>query len=340
MLKNFKIGFIGAGGQALEQIESVNDSKLGKVAAVCDLDLEKVHILREKYNIPIFTCYQQMIQSVQLDAVFICLPHNAHFSATMFALKNGLHVIKEKPFALTVQEGQALVEESRKQKKALFTVMQRRHHSSYLVGKDWMSEIGTPYLYRGSYTFNGSPYDFGWRGIKEIAGGGAVLDMGYHIVDLIIWYLGIPTEVYAQLLNVARPDTHYETEDSAILTFGIRENLMGNLVLARASHPKGEQTYIHGTNGTLFVNRSQALLYDLEGNVRRKIDVQPSWSEDVIKQIDDIIEKILSGELEDGSSHLPHLYFVDAAYRSHLLGEPVRVYTNPFWITKRARGVL
>lgn len=339
MSRQFKIGFIGAGDQALEQMKAVHFSRSGRLGAVCDTNVGKAIQAGLAYQVPYFSSYQNMIHKADLDAVFICVPHNIHRSATLYALSHGLHVIKEKPFATTVNEGQELVEQARKCNRSLITVMQRRHHESYQAGKEFVEYIGKPFLFRGSYTFNGGPYDFGWRGLKRIAGGGAVLDMGYHMLDIIIWYLGIPTQVFAHLSNIARPDVTYETEDSAILTFKIKDDLMGSLVLTRASQPKEEHIYVHGTKGTLHINRYNVVLYDLDGFVRKHMKVDQEWRLSVSKQIDHFISRVINGEMDDGSSHLPHLHFVEVAYRSHSLGEPVRVFTNPFWITKKVKEV-
>ncbi|MBH8601384.1 Gfo/Idh/MocA family protein [Thermoactinomyces sp. CICC 23799] len=336
-MASFKIGFIGAGSQALEQMKTIHFSRLGTLAAVCDPNIGRAIQAGRTYQIPYFSSYQNMIAQTDLDAVFICTPHNSHFAAASYALTHQLHVIKEKPFACTVTEGQELVELARRNQKSLITVMQRRYHECYQTGKELLKSIGDPFFFRGSYSFNGGPYDFGWRGIKSIAGGGAILDMGYHMIDLIIWYLGLPTQVYAQMSNIARPDVSYETEDTATLSFRINHQLIGTLDLTRASQPKEEQIYVHATKGTLYANRYNLIIYNLDGSVRTHVKINQDWSVSIQKQIDHFIENALNGKIDDGSSHLPHLHLVEAAYRSSQLGEPVFVYTNPFWLAGHAR---
>lgn len=340
MSKPLKVGFIGAGGQAMEQIKVIKSSNFVEISSVCDINAEKAQNVGLKYNIPFYTNYEDMIKKEQLDVVFICLPHNLHKEATIFALSNNLHVIKEKPFALTVNEGEELVQQARRKTRSILTIMQRRGHHTYILGKKLMNEIGEPFLFRVHYSFNGGPYDFGWRGKREIAGGGAILDMGYHMLDLIIWYFGIPTQIFTQMTNVARPDTFYDTEDSAVLTMKKGKSLMGNLVLTRASQPKDEQVIIHGTKGTLKINRQNVYLYDLDGNVCVHITTNKDWTFSTRKQIDAFAQKILNGQLEDSSSHMVHLKLLESAYQSERLGRPVHPSLAPFKFLQGKKEVL
>jgi predicted dehydrogenase len=324
MSKSFRIGFIGAGRQAREEMFLVEKSNFGKVSAVCDIDEKAAQSLSTNYSIPYYQDYKIMIDRENLDGVFICVPHNDHFSISMYALQKNLHVIKEKPFALSVKDGVELVSTSKRMKKSILTMMQRRGQPSYQEGKRLLDQIGKVFLFRSFYTFNGGPYDYGWRGINHISGGGTVIDMGYHIIDLVIWYLGLPNFVYAQLTNFARPDVSYETEDSALITFRLPKS-MGSIVLTRASHPKEEKSYIHGTKGTLIVDRQSVKVIALNGEVFYSEKFDNDWSTSIVNQLDEFICKVKSGGYVDSSYQIDHLILLESIYRSQKTGmsEPV-----------------
>jgi predicted dehydrogenase len=327
MSQSFRIGFIGAGRQAVEEMSLVVESNFGEVASVCDIDEKAAQCLAASYSIPYYQDYKVMIDQENLDGVFICVPHNDHFPISMYALQKNLHVIKEKPFALSVKDGLELVSTSKRMKKSILTMMQRRGHSSYQEGKNLLDQIGKVFLFRGFYTFNGGPYDYGWRGINRISGGGTVIDMGYHILDLVIWYLGLPNFVYAQLTNFARPDASYETEDSALITFRLPKS-MGSIVLTRASHPKEEKIYIHGIKGTLIVDRQSVKVIALNGEVVYSQRFEKDWSNSIINQLDEFISTVMIGGYVDSSDQMDHLILLESIYRSQKSGMSEPVISN------------
>lgn len=327
--KFFRIGFVGLGGQAREQIEHVKFTKYGIVTAICDKNEEMLKNLPNYLeDVAVFMDYKEMISQTELDAVFICVPHDLHKEIALYALSHGLHVIKEKPFACNYEDGSKIVQAANLHKKSVITLTQRRFHNSYLKAKEMLNELGKIFLIKGEYTFNGGPYDFGWRGIKDIAGGGAILDMGYHVLDLIIWYFGLPIEVNAYISNTARPNVKYETEDTAILMFKTQNGAMGSLDLSRATQPKREELFIHGSNGVLNITRTKVELINLDGNIIKVINSDRSWDGPIRTQIDDFIEKISNGIMQDGSSHLDHLILCDGAYKSDQENQTVKLKNN------------
>lgn len=318
-----KVGFVGAGHQAQEQIRILQSSKVVKVSAVSDIHADRSRNVGTKYQIPYYTDYEKMIHQESLDIVYICLPHHLHQKATQYSLLKGLHVVKEKPFALSVNEGKKLIHYAAKKQRSIFTLMQRRGHSTYKLGKKLLEEIGNPYLFRVHYSFNGGPYDFGWRGKKAIAGGGAILDMGYHMLDVILWYFEMPSQVFAYTTQVARPDVLYETEDLAVLMMKKGNSLMGSLVLTRASHPKDEQIVIYGTKGSMKVSRQDVYLWDLAGNQILHVSARTDWQRAIQTQLDTFAIKVLNGQIDHGSYHLQHVQLLEAAYLSQQSGNPV-----------------
>ena len=220
MTTKINVGFIGFGGQAEEQFDLITKTRHGSVVAITEIDPLRRDYVRNKFPaVSVYSNYKDMIGSEKLKVVYVCVPHSLHKEICMYAIKCGLNIIKEKPFTMNSTEALELTEMIKKSNVSVLNLMQRRQHSAYTWASHHLDCLGNIFLFQGTYTFNGGPYNYGWRGVKAISGGGAIIDMGYHILDMILWFFGRPESVFAVSTNKSRADVEYETEDSAILTF-------------------------------------------------------------------------------------------------------------------------
>lgn len=318
-----RVGFIGFGGQAAEQAEFVNQTESGVVVAISDVNLAiKDSMLDEFLALPFYVDYKEMILSEDLDVVFIAIPHYLHAEASMFAIEHGVEVIKEKPLAMNMLEGQQIVNLSKQKQVSIKTLTQRRQHDAFIFGKSLLSKLGDVNLIKAEYTFNGGPYDYGWRGIQRIAGGGAAFDMGYHILDVLLWYFDTPKYVNALLKSDSRKDVSYETEDSGIISFVTNSGALGNVFLSRATSPKKEELIIYGSEGILDISRSRVILKDQKGNLLIEKNFDKSWDNSIIGQLELFFE---DSSNEHGDEHLKHLRLLEAIYQSNDLLKTVEV---------------
>src|SRR5699024_6121621 len=97
----------------------------------------------------------------------------------------------------------------------------------------------------------------GWRGQNAEAGGGCIIDMGYHLIDMILWYFGLPDRVLADVSVEARPDREYDAEDTALVHFGYNSGLYGSVLLSRFIGPKTEQIRLVGNKGMVHLERGR-----------------------------------------------------------------------------------
>lgn len=213
-----RIGFIGAGGIAhrhfgvLEQFEDV------AIAAVADVDLSRATEAAARFGARAFDDAAHMMDEVDLDALYICVPPFAHGEPERLALDHGLPFFVEKPVALdvgTAEDVAAAVE-----RQGLVTAV--GYHWRYL---DTVDEIRgllahTPARLLSGYWLDSTPPPRWWW--KKGASGGQMLEQTTHLVDLARFLVGDVVRVYGQAGHVGRPDypeLDVATTSTATLTF-------------------------------------------------------------------------------------------------------------------------
>jgi len=175
-----------------------------QIIAICGRDIIKAKALAEKYDIPqAFDNTEDLYKICDLDLVINCTPNNLHYEYTMQALKNGCHVFCEKPPAMTAAEAHEMDALAKEKGKVLAYNFQRRQTSEYLLLKKYFQQgnLGEVYHIKANYLRRrGIP---GWGNFtnKTIQGGGALIDLGVHILDLALGIIGYqaPEKIVANI---------------------------------------------------------------------------------------------------------------------------------------------
>lgn len=192
-----RVGIIGAGGIAraahipnyLKHVDKV------KIVAVADVVRENAEQLASKFDIDnVFTSYDEMLNTVELDAVSVCTPNKFHAEATIAALKAGCHVICEKPPAMTVEEAEKMAATAQQAGKILTYGLHYRRTPEVEALKRFIDadELGGIYAARvHAIRRRGIP---GWGVFtnKELQGGGPLIDIGVHMLDTALYLMGYP----------------------------------------------------------------------------------------------------------------------------------------------------
>lgn len=202
MKQKLRVGIIGLGGicrcahmPAYEKMENV------EVAAICDILPEKIESFRQlfpKVEAPAFTDYKELLQVEGLDYVDICTPNYLHSVIAVDALHAGLHVFTEKPDAVSVEEALKMKQAAEETGKHLMVMRNNRYRPSSQFLKKYIEQgkMGEIYCGRcGWIRRRGIPGKGGWFTTKEQSGGGPLIDLGVHMIDLSIWLMGNPTPV-------------------------------------------------------------------------------------------------------------------------------------------------
>lgn len=310
---------IGLGHQAKEDhLPGLGESTLVDLVAVCDIDAERCADVAEQYGVPAYLDHIQLLDTVKPQMVIITLPHHLHFDVVTDAINRGCHVLKEKPFALSVKEATELGELASAARVHVMTTLQRRFNPIYTSFFQLVDQIGKPFLVNTNYTMYVPDPHVGWRGSRATAGGGCLIDMGYHMLDLLVWYVGMPSSVVATISATAIDDEDYDAEDTAILLLSWPGGIHGTCRVSRSLPPKTEVLRVVGTRGVVEVERGAIRRLASDGTVKEELLRDRAWGVAATSQIDHFARVIRGERTNPGSPeyHRQHAAIIEAAYES------------------------
>src|SRR5215211_897426 len=198
-----KVGIIGAGNIAQKShIPAFKNYKHPvELVSLFGRDLIRLEQVSKQFGIPkIYTSLDAMLLENELDVVSVCTPNNLHFDHVIKALEAGCHVLCEKPPALSYAEAKIMAARAKERGRFLAYNLHRRYLKETAIVKNYIDSgaFGQVYHIKASFVRRrGIP---GWGSFtnKEIQGGGALMDIGIHVLDLALYLLGYP-EVKAVL---------------------------------------------------------------------------------------------------------------------------------------------
>lgn len=196
-VKPLRVAVIGAGGIVTHgHIPSLRTIEGVEIVAVCDTNAERVAATAEKFGIPShYTDWQDVIARDDIDAVTIGVPNKFHAPISLAALQSGKHVMCEKPLAMDAVEGAEAVAAAEKAGK-VFAVNLTNRQRSEVQSLKRAAESGRfgdiYYINARLIRRTGIPGFGSWFTRKELAGGGALLDIGVHSLDMALYIAGFP----------------------------------------------------------------------------------------------------------------------------------------------------
>ncbi len=163
-------------------IPAIRASERGELTAVASRTLTSAQAYAAKWDIPqAFGSYEAMLDSDEVDAVYISLPNHLHAEWTIYALEHGKHVLCEKPFALTLDEVDAMASASQRTGYRLAEAFMYRHHPQTNIVKEWVVDgrLGDITILRGAFDFAMSDPAINVR-MRPEWGGGSLWDVGVY----------------------------------------------------------------------------------------------------------------------------------------------------------------
>jgi predicted dehydrogenase len=198
MAKTLKVGVIGT-GIGTYHIEGYLSHPQAEVVALCDINQIALELAGAKYCIPhLFTDYKRMLEMKELDAVSICVPNALHAPLAIAAFAAGKHVLCEKPLATDVKSGEKMVAAAKAAKKIFMIQFNNRYRPEGQLLKEYVDAgaLGNLYFARcGWIRRNGIPAWGNWFTQEQSSGGGSLIDLGVHMLDLTWWLMGRPQPV-------------------------------------------------------------------------------------------------------------------------------------------------
>lgn len=195
MKKKLKVGIIGCGGIANgKHMPSLDKIVEIEMVAFCDVDLEKAEVAAKKYGseeAKVYTDYKELLKDETIDVVHVCTPNRSHSSITVDVLESGKHVMCEKPMAKTSEEAGKMVEAANRTGKKLTIGYQNRFRvdSRYLKTTCENGELGEIYFAKAHAIRRRAVPTWGVFLNEFEQGGGPLIDIGTHALDLTLWML-------------------------------------------------------------------------------------------------------------------------------------------------------
>ncbi len=222
-----KIGIIGIGGIAnAAHIPAYLQDKRTEVIALCDIDRKRAETAKKKFfkEAEVYEDYMDLLANEAVDAVDICTPNYLHAEIAIEAFRAGKHVFCEKPDAITVEDAEKMYAASLDAEKVLMVMRNNRfnENSRYLKKFITKGRMGDIYVAKTAWKRRrGIPGKGGWFTTKELSGGGPLIDLGVHMIDLTWWLMGCP-EVDMVTGNTFCKFADSDAKDSVHANFGDR----------------------------------------------------------------------------------------------------------------------
>ncbi|MGY0835868.1 Gfo/Idh/MocA family protein [Aerococcus urinaeequi] len=274
---SLKVAIIGCGGigmqkhlPALSQVEGV------ELVAFCDLIEERALAGKAKFgsnDSRVYTDYQTMLTEETLDVVHVCTPNASHAELSIAALDAGNHVMCEKPMAKTAEEGRAMIEAAERNGKKLTIGYQNRFRkdSQYLKAICQEGQLGEIYNAKAHAIRRRAVPTWGVFLDEEAQGGGPLIDIGTHALDLTLWMMDnyqpkyVVGNTYRKLADTQNAANAFGSWDPN--EFSVEDSAFGYIVMENGASiylesswalntvNSGEaKTTLHGTKGGADMN--------------------------------------------------------------------------------------
>lgn len=195
MSKILKVGIIGCGGIANgKHMPSLKKVEQAEMVAFCDIDIEKAQKAAQDFgiaNAAVYTDYKELLKDETIDVVHVCTPNKSHADITVAALEVGKHVMCEKPMAKTSAEAKKMIEAAERTGKKLTIGYQNRFRddSTYLYKACRRGDLGDIYFAKAHAIRRRAVPTWGVFLNEEEQGGGPLIDIGTHALDLTLWMM-------------------------------------------------------------------------------------------------------------------------------------------------------
>lgn len=248
MSGRIKFVVIGAGHIGKRHAAVIQNNIEGELVAIVDIDSTLEEEITKQFKVPFYRSFELFLQSgIRADIANICTPNHQHAPHSTLALENGLHVVCEKPMALSVEDCKKVIAKAEEVNKEVFCVMQNRYSPSAIWLKEMLSNdrlgkinmvLVNCFWNRGEAYYNSSS----WRGLKD-QDGGTLFTQFSHFIDTLYWLMGDITNVQSKIKNFNHGEL-IEFEDTGVITFDFTSGGFGCLNYSTSAWEKNFESSI------------------------------------------------------------------------------------------------
>ncbi len=343
-----KWGVIGACGIADRRTipEGIIPAENAKLVALMDIDEVRLKKVAEKYGgIKYYTKEDDLINDPEVEAVYIATPTYLHHPQVLKAARAGKHILCEKPIAINLNEAEEMIRVCEENKVKLTLDYMMRYHSHHRKIKKLIDEgaLGTLVMGRAQLTCWYPPMEKAWRQSPQFGGGGSLIDMGTHCIDLLEMFMGKVVEVFCYTGHLVQD---YPVEDTAVVVLKFESGAVG-MVDNHFNIPDASsenRLEIYGSKGSILVRGTigQDSSGYMVGRIEREVaEYQAAQRREEAKEEEIRVKhvNIYKAELEDFSRciledkapsfppelGLRNLKITLTAYESARKGKPIRL---------------
>lgn len=273
-MKKLRFALIGCGRIAQRHAEHIKEN--AELVAVCDINSKKCNSLALEYNAKAYYSFDELLlEEKNLDIVSICTPNGLHAEHSIKALKAGMHVLVEKPMALSVFDCGEMIKAAERANKRLFVVKQNRFNPPVSKVKELLDNnmLGRVFSIQLNcfWNRNNNYYkDSDWKGTMNLDGG-ILYTQFSHFIDLLYWFFGDIKEIRTFSKNFNH-DSIIEFEDTVTSIFKFYSGVIGTANFTINSFQKNMEgsLTIFGEKGTVKIGGQY--LNELEYQQIEKLD--------------------------------------------------------------------
>ena len=315
-MKKVRWGVIAAGGIADRRtIPGMMLADNAELIAVMEINMELAEKIRAKYNAKrAYDNVDALLADPEIDAVYIASPVNYHKDQAIAAARAKKHILIEKPICMTVEDGEEVLRICKEEGVKIATGLMMRYHAYHQVMKQFVDEgkLGQLTSIRGQFTCWYPDIPGAWRQIKSESGGGALVDLGVHAIDLIQYIAGSKAKVVAGMSDTKvfnyevddQASTLMELENGAYAYVDVNFNIPDAAAICRLEFygtrgsMRAEGTLSQVEGGTLTVLLSDEAGYDAQQNRNdvEPVEVNVEFGNMYTKEIESFGRSILDGQ--------------------------------------------
>lgn len=291
-MAKISVGVVGAGSIGNVHLTGyAAEPKAVQIQAITEINPTRLAEMGDKYGVPPehrYRDYRKMLANEQLDALSVCVPNALHFEVAAESIRRGLNTLIEKPMVLTIEDAQKLKKIHEQNPVKVMVAFSHRFMAQNIAAHKLVQKgkIGEPFMIRVRYAHNG-PYP-GWAQTdwfykKRLAGGGAMLDMGIHAIDICQHFIGPISNISAEIKTLRKD---IEVDDNAVMVFDFApKKCLGYIECGWTSGPGFIGIEIYGDKGSLTLHLFET------GKLMRGVNRPDGTTETVVEEINKGDEK-------------------------------------------------
>jgi predicted dehydrogenase len=347
--KTIKYCCIGAGGIASKKhLPGYAAEPRCNVAAICDSDLSAARKLASAYSVErIYSDPIEMLEREKPDIVSVCTPNFTHMELAVAALERGCNVHVEKPVALNYKQARRICDEAEKRGLQVMLGLNKRYMGQTFLLQRLVNEGFFGDIYKASCGWersSGIPGTGRWFTDKALSGGGALIDLGVHYLDLALSLMGYPKakSVMGHTYSVfgagserirrgykSNPDGVYNVEDMANGTVNLENGATLNFVFSWASNIEREVRYVElvGTKGGMRMENDSIRLFTQLGGTMFTLTPDEATMPEGVNECSHFVSSLLAGQpvLTPATQGAELMRIIDGLYLSAETGDRVLI---------------